>query len=140
MTSFFCHFSLIPTKKNSIWPVPRNTSETKIGSRFWVQDQEKVSWLKPNQGENNFSNLLPIQTGQPVESCFQSPNSWPWLLGHESVQVDNFAVSFFVSKIDRGDLSKSLRVILVTQLVIKRHLIHPEGTSIYGTLDDYDIK
>ena len=39
--------------------------------------------------------------------------------GHKSGQVDNFAVSFFVSKIDRGDLSKSLRAILFSEVLIK---------------------
>ena len=39
--------------------------------------------------------------------------------GQVTCQVDNFAVSFFVSKIDRGDLSKSLRVILVSEVLIK---------------------
>ena len=33
---------------------------------------------------------------------------------HKNGQVDNFTVLFLVSKIDRGVLSKSLRVILVS--------------------------
>ena len=43
--------------------------------------------------------------------------------GHESGQVDNFAVSFFVNKIDRGDSPKSLWVILVSEVLIKTTII-----------------
>ena len=43
--------------------------------------------------------------------------------GHGSDQVDNFAVSFFLSKIDRNHLSKSLRVILVFEVLIKLIII-----------------
>ena len=59
--------------------------------------------------------------------------------GHKSGQDDNFAVSFFFSKIDRGDVSNSLRVILVSSLLIKTSSMPSGRTSIYGALDDYDM-
>ena len=43
--------------------------------------------------------------------------------GHESGQVDNYAVSFFVSKIGRGDVSKSKRMILACEVLIKTTFI-----------------
>ena len=54
-------------------------------------------------------------------------------------QDDNFAVSFFLGKIDRGDVSNSLRVILVSSLLIKTSSMPSGRTSIYGALDDYDM-
>ena len=135
ITSFFSHFSLIATKKNSTGPKPRNVFESQVGVKFWVQDEEKFPKL--GQGPKLFSKSL-TYLGRSVEACCQvhlplsdfvfkgmfeselmakvsvSVRFW-----HENGQVDNFAVSFFISKIDRGNKSKSLRIILVSQVLIK---------------------